>query len=87
MYANELQYTTPPENQGQAVEVSFALDGESQTIFRRTRDLGIPEGERDIYEVADLCWISWWMDGTAKFEPWDHAPAVPEEDWRPAEVT
>jgi hypothetical protein len=57
-----LTWITPPRNQGQIVEVSYATDGES--IFRRTLD------RSDLSEVIECRDF----EEGENFNPWNEAP-------------
>lgn len=69
-----MTFHTPPENQGQMVEVSYASDGEY--AYRRVYDCS--DRSESIERVA---WGDWWADvpeGTnIDWEPWNKAPTWP----------
>jgi len=73
----DLDFRTPPVNQGQIVEVSYAIDGDSDLVYRRRRDRSAGE---TTYQVADLEDLP----GDEEFEPWQAVPAIPKDAWRAA---
>lgn len=59
------QWTIAPEDQGQAIEVAYGIDSETQTMVRRTRDLSAPAPVTPRYQFADA---------PESWEPWNAAP-------------
>jgi hypothetical protein len=77
----KLTYTVPPENQGQIVEVAYAVDAQADLVVKRTADQSFAPGfpERVVFEVADVDEIE------GDFEPWNQTPVVTEDCWDSAE--
>lgn len=65
-----LNYTVPPRNQGQIVEVSYAITPDE--IVRRTAD---SSNGSITYETADLCEL------IGEFSPQNRVPSVPRDAW------
>lgn len=71
-----LSYTVPPVNQGQIVEVAYAVTPDE--VVRRTFD----KSDRSVsYETADLCEMS------GEFEPWNRVPSVSRGAWTPVDAS
>jgi hypothetical protein len=73
-----LQFTTPPEHQGQMVTISYAVDADNDLLVERTSR---PDGE-DTYRTADLTDDSM---ADVVVEPWNGAPRVPGNMWTDVE--
>ena len=74
-----MQWHTPPENQGQIVEVSYACD-RADYFYMRSHDR------------SDRTTQYWRVDRDAltqeqaeAFEPWNREPAIASADWEPCE--
>lgn len=67
---SDLSYTIPPRNQGQIVEVSYAITPDE--IVRRTAD---SSNGSITYETADLCEL------IGEFAPQNRTPSVPHDAW------
>jgi hypothetical protein len=65
-----LNYIIPPRNQGQIVEVSYAITPDE--VVRRTTDRS--DGSV-MFETADIC------DLLGEFEPQNREPSVPSDAW------
>lgn len=61
-------FVTPPENQGQIVEVSYGADWEQRVIVVRTHD----SSDRTITYRA-------FNAATDRFEPWNEVPELGDE--------
>lgn len=66
-YHADKPFITPPELQGQIVDVSFSIDIESEVILTKTVDRsdGSTEYEAFVYPDSD-----------EEFEPWNGAPTL-----------
>lgn len=69
--AEDPRFVTAPEDQGQIIEVSYALDGEAQMVVRRSVDRSTG---RTYYAVARF------QDLHGDWEPWNEAPSL--EGWQ-----
>jgi hypothetical protein len=72
-----LNFQTMPEDQGQMVEVSYAVDCDAETLVRRTVDGSngsVSYDERDLDMDAD--------DDAQNFEPWNGRLPASTGDWR-----
>lgn len=65
-----LNYIVPPRNQGQSVEIAYAITQDE--IVRRSIDRS--DGSK-AYEAADQSEIS------GSYEPWNRAPSVSADSW------
>lgn len=80
---DSLVWHTPRRNSGQIVEVSYAIDGESQTVLRCTHDRSVSGYRRSdsaTYESADVAAVQ------GEWDPWCSVPEIDEAAWRPVHV-
>lgn len=66
-----LQFTVPPECQGQMVVEAYALDAEKEQIVCRIHDLS---DDTERYATASLDEL------VGEFEPWNKAPEFSTDD-------
>lgn len=66
-----------PRDQGQTVEIAYAIDGENQTAVRRVTDRSrdVEDRRRVLYYVAPLTSMR------GEWQPWNEAPDIPSRDW------
>jgi hypothetical protein len=73
---DHLNFITPPENQGQIVDSSFAIDAEREEIVNRTFDGSDGSESYAVTPITNL---------VGKFEPWNHRPKFADDGlWEPA---
>lgn len=74
-------WTVPSRYQGQAVEVAYAWDIESNRLLRRTTDRSFPPRHEQRVSYA-------WADPDGLRGPWDPWNRVPDvrSDWVPFKV-
>lgn len=65
------KWTTPPENQGQIVTVSYSLDADAEVILESIYDASDRSQEYRAYAYPD--------DDDGTWEPWNGAPSLGEE--------
>ena len=65
------KFTTPPQNQGQIVTVSYALADDTEIIIVRTHDAADNTTEYVAYEYPS--------DDDGDWQPWNYAPELGEE--------
>ena len=62
-------FIVPPENQGQIVEVSYAIAADDEVIIERTLDKSDRTIRYDAYEYPDKEW---------EWDPWNGTPSLGE---------
>lgn len=68
---DHLQFTVPPECQGQMIIEAYAVDAENEQIVCRMHDLS---DDRERYATASLDEL------VGEFEPWNRAPQFASDD-------
>ena len=67
-YYPTTKFVTPPENQGQIVIVSYALDADAEVIIKRTHDASNNSIRFDAYSYPD--------DDSGEWTPWNESPEL-----------
>jgi len=67
---SDLKFTTPPECQGQIVEMAYAYDGENSQIVCRAFDASDRTTSYSVTDVENL---------VGEFEPWNSRPKFADD--------
>lgn len=68
---SDLKFVTPPKNQGQIVEISFAIDADREEVVCRIYDRGDRTTKYDVTPLENL---------KGEFEPWNGEPSFYDYD-------